>query len=137
MRGEYTVDAKGRLNFPAKLRDKFGEHFYIAKSIYDKCLVVYNETSWQEFQNKLKDKPQEIAAPIMRYVVGYACEAEPDKQGRIAISQYLRDFAGIVTNITIVSMGDTAEIWDTDLLRENDEIYDQAAIIKLAKKAQI
>ncbi len=137
MRGEYTVDAKGRLNFPAKLRDTFGEHFYIAKSIYDKCLVVYNEKSWQDFQNKLKDKPQEVATPILRYVVGCACEAEPDKQGRIAVSQYLRDFAGINTNITIVSMGDTAEIWDTELLRENDEVYDQSAIIKLAKKAQI
>ncbi len=137
MRGEYTVDAKGRLNFPAKLRDAFGEHFYIAKSIYDKCLVVYNEKSWQDFQDKLKDKEQDIAGPILRYVVGCACEAEPDKQGRIAISQYLRDFAGINTDVTIVSMGDTAEIWDTALLRENDEVFDQAAIIKLAKKARI
>ena len=109
MRGEYTVDAKGRLNFPAKLRNIFGDHFYIAKSIYDKCLIVYNEKSWTEFQEKLKDKPQEIAMPILRYVVGNACEAEPDKQGRIAITQHLRDFAGITSNITIVSMGDKAE----------------------------
>ncbi len=137
MRGEYTVDAKGRLNFPAKLRNIFGDHFYIAKSIYDKCLIVYNEKSWTEFQEKLKDKPQEIAMPILRYVVGNACEAEPDKQGRIAITQHLRDFAGITSNITIVSMGDKAEIWDTELLRENEEEFGQAAIMKLAKKAEI
>ncbi len=137
MRGEYTVDAKGRLNFPAKLRNTFGDHFYIAKSIYDKCLIVYNEKSWTEFQDKLRDKPQEIAMPILRYVVGNACEAEPDKQGRIAIAQHLRDFAGITSDITIVSMGDKAEIWDTELLRENEDEFGQAAIMKLAKKAEI
>jgi MraZ protein len=138
MRGEYTVDAKGRLNFPAKLRNTFGEHFYIAKSIYDKCLVVYNEASWKAFQDKLRDKPQEMSMPILRYVVGCACEAEPDKQGRIAVSQYLRDFAGITTNVTIVTMGDDkAEIWDTELLRENDEMFDQEQIKKLAKRLEI
>lgn len=137
MRGEYTVDAKGRLNFPAKLRETFGDHFYIAKSINDKCLVVYNEKSWQELQEKLEKLPTEMSMPLMRFVIGCACEAEPDKQGRIAISQYLRSFADIKTNVTIISMGNVAEIWDTELLAENDEVFDQASIRKLARKAGV
>ena len=78
-----------------------------------------------------------MSMPLMRFVIGCACEAEPDKQGRIAISQYLRSFADIKTDVTIISMGNVAEIWDTALLAENDEVFDQASIRKLARKAGV
>lgn len=132
MRGEYTVDAKGRLNFPAKLRSDFGDKFHIALSIYDPCLVVYNEESWQELIQKIEAMPMDSSMKLLRYIVGNAVDAEPDKQGRIALSSFLREKVGIKTNITIFSLGSKAEIWDTDTLIEN-EVSD-AEIRKIAKK---
>lgn len=134
---EHIVDAKGRFNFPAKLRAKYGEHFYITKSIYDKCLVVYNEEGWTDLEKKLSDLPTESGMPLRRYLIGGACEAEPDKQGRVAITASLRKFAGIETDIIVVDNGSCAEIWDTALWNEYNSEYSQDAIAKLAKKVKI
>ncbi|MDE7362352.1 MAG: division/cell wall cluster transcriptional repressor MraZ [Oscillospiraceae bacterium] len=114
MYGEYehTVDAKGRMNFPAKLREEFGEHFYICKSFNAKCLTVYTTESWEELKTSLKGKPSKAALPIERFLFGSACEAEPDKQGRIAIAPALRAYANITGEVVVVGLVDRAEIWD-------------------------
>lgn len=114
MYGEYehTVDAKGRMNFPAKLREEFGEHFYIAKSFNGKCLTVYTKESWETLRESLKGKPSKDALPIQRFLFGSACEAEPDKQGRIAIAPALRTYANITDSVVVVGLVDRAEIWD-------------------------
>lgn len=67
---EHTVDAKGRMNFPAKLRDEFGEHFYISKSFNERCLTVYTEKSWNDLRESLKGKPSKIALPVERFIFG-------------------------------------------------------------------
>lgn len=114
MYGEYehTIDAKGRMNFPARLREEFGEHFYIAKSFNEKCLTVYTKESWDALRESLKDKPSKVALPIERFLFGSACEAEPDKQGRIAIASALRSYANISTEVVVVGLVGRAEIWD-------------------------
>ena len=120
MYGEYehTVDVKGRMNFPAKLREEFGEHFYIAKSFNEKCLTVYTEESWNKLRESLKDKPSKVALPIERFLFGSACEAEPDKQGRIAIAPALRAYANITDAVVVVGLVGRAEIWDKGLWEE-------------------
>lgn len=119
---EHTVDAKGRMNFPAKLRDEFGEHFFISKSFNNKCLTVYTKESWNELREKLKGKPSKLALPIERFLFGSACEAEPDKQGRIAIAPALRAYAGITGEVVVVGMNDRAEIWDKALWEEYNNV---------------
>ena len=38
-RYDYTIDAKGRLNFPAKFRDAMGESFVVLEWV-DNCLFA-------------------------------------------------------------------------------------------------
>ena len=109
---EHTIDAKGRMNFPARLREEFGEHFYIAKSYNEKCLTVYTKERWEKLKEDLRDKPSKIALPLERFLFGSACEAEPDKQGRIAIAPALRNYANISSEVVVVGLEGRAEIWD-------------------------
>ncbi len=116
MCGEYThtVDSKGRMNFPAKLREELGDKFYISKTLRRKCLTVHTDASWQKIINKLQDQPAKLAQPLECFFFGGACEAEPDKQGRIALPASLRAFADIKTDVIVVGSNDHAEIWDME-----------------------
>lgn len=120
MYGEYehTVDAKGRMNFPAKLRDEFGEHFYISKTINSKCLTVYTKQSWEALEEKLRVMPTASGRQIQRFLIGGGCEVVPDKQGRIAIPAPLRTWANITSDVVVVGLVDCAEIWDKSAWEE-------------------
>ena len=137
MEFEHTVDAKGRFNWPTKLRERFGDKFHITKSIYDTCLVVYNEEGWNKLENTLSELPMEQEMPLRRYLMGCSCDAEPDKQGRIAISAKLRAFAGIETDIVVVDGGSKVEIWDAAQWNGYNDSITQGEIMKLAKKIKL
>ena len=58
MYGKYrhTVDPKGRLFVPSKLRDELGEAFYVTLGL-DHCLSVYTEAGWQSTLDKYNALP--------------------------------------------------------------------------------
>ncbi|MDR0248529.1 MAG: division/cell wall cluster transcriptional repressor MraZ [Oscillospiraceae bacterium] len=108
MTGEYNhnVDAKGRLFMPVKLREELGESFYVCKGL-DGCLFVYSPENWERLVQKVSQMP--ISARRVLFPTAYKCES--DSQGRILLTQKLRDHASLVKSVTIVGMGNHAEIW--------------------------
>ena len=114
MTGEYqhTLDAKGRLSIPARLREDLGETFYVTLSM-DKCLSAYSAESWQEFSDKVNAMPY-VKQRKMRPLFAHASKCELDAQGRILLPQNLRDYAGLTKNVTVVGCNNHAEFWDSD-----------------------
>ncbi len=116
MRGEYksTLDAKGRMNFPVKLREELGDVFMVSKTVDDKnrSLTLYTMEDWNELENKINSLPSVKTKGLRRYLITSSYEIEPDKQGRALIPQPLREFAGLKEDIVIVGVGKRAEIWD-------------------------
>ena len=92
----HTIDAKGRLIIPSKYRDVLGDNFVMTKGL-DGCLLVYDNTEWANFEEKLKDLPlaQKEARQFVRFFLAGACKAEVDKQGRFLVPGVLREFAEI------------------------------------------
>lgn len=111
--GEYAhnVDPKGRVIFPAKLREDLGIQFILTRGL-DNCLFVYSTTEWAEIQEKTKNLPMSKARAVQRFLFSSACVVEPDKQGRILIPQNLREHAGIDKDVMIIGVSTRAEIWD-------------------------
>lgn len=133
LRGEFksTLDAKGRMNFPVKLREELGASFIISKTIGAECIKVYAAEDWAELVAKIKNMPQTKTAAIQRFLFGSAFEIEPDKQGRVLIPAPLREYAGLTQDIVIVGLEGYAEIWDKakwDALNEAQDTEDLAAI---------
>ena len=133
MRGEFksTLDAKGRMNFPVKLREELGASFIISKTIGAECIKVYAAEDWAELVAKIKNMPQTKTAAIQRFLFGSAFEIEPDKQGRVLIPAPLREYAGLTQDIVIVGLEGYAEIWDKakwDALNEAQDTENLAAI---------
>ena len=111
--GEYShnIDAKGRLNFPAKLREDLGQRFIVTKGL-DDCLFVYSLEEWERLEQKIKELPMSKACTIQRYLFSGAWEVEPDKQGRILIPANLREFAGLEKDVLVIGASNRAEIWN-------------------------
>lgn len=114
MVGKYihTVDPKGRLFVPSKLKEELGESFYVTLGL-DHCLSVYTEAGWQAIVEKYNALPISQARK-MRFLFANAAKCEPDKQGRFLIPTTLRDYAGLKQEVTFIGQAGHAEIWDSE-----------------------
>lgn len=112
--GEYnhTVDAKGRLNIPAKFREQLNETFYITKGL-DECLFVFPEEEWKIFEEKLKALPltNKSVRGFVRLFFAGAAECSFDKQGRIIIPAPLREYAHLEKEAKVIGVGTRVEVW--------------------------
>ncbi len=113
--GEYqhTVDPKGRVIIPAKLREGLGEKFILTKG-FDNCLFAYSMEEWKNFEEKMKTLPltDKDARAFVRFFFAGATECEVDKQGRILIAQNLREYASIDKDVYVIGMAARVEVWD-------------------------
>ena len=112
--GEYrhSLDPKGRVNFPAKLREDLGDSFIICRGL-DNCLYVYRMSEWDKLVEKTSALPSSKARTIQRFFFASAVCCEPDKQGRVLSPQTLRDYAGLTGEIAVIGVSTRAEIWDS------------------------
>ena len=80
---EHSIDAKGRLFIPAKLREELGVTFYLAMGV-DACLAIYPQSTWDRFTEKFSSLPMS-QSKAMRPLFANAAKCELDSQGRIVI----------------------------------------------------
>jgi len=116
---EHSLDAKGRLIMPAKLREDMGEKFIITKGL-DGCLFGFSQKEWENFEAKLKTLPltNKNARDFVRFFLSGAMECEIDKQGRFLISSNLRKVATLEKEVVIIGVGTRIEIWNKDKWEE-------------------
>ena len=133
--GEYnhTIDSKGRLILPAKLRESIGDEIVITKGV-EGCLFAYDKRSWEEVGEKLNSIPTltriELRAVKRKFLAG-ANEMEVDKQGRFLVPQNLREYAGLDKNVVLAGVGDYIEIWDKE---KWDNLYETDVELEMALK---
>ena len=116
---EHTIDKKGRLIVPSKFRDSFKEYdvekLYITRGL-DKCLFIFTESEWKTQESKLKSISftKSDSRKFSRMYFAGASQLECDKQGRILIPKYLKDYAAIKRDVMIVGVSNRIEIWSKD-----------------------
>ena len=119
---EHSIDVKGRLIMPAKLRDDMGEKFIITKGL-DGCLFGFSQNEWANFEEKLKTLPltSKNARDFVRFFLSGATECEIDKQGRFLIVGNLRQYAHMDKEVVIIGVLGRLEIWDKQKWKEYNE----------------
>ena len=119
---EHSLDAKGRLIMPAKLRQDMGDKFIVTKGL-DGCLFAFSQEEWLNFETKLKALPlsDKNARNFVRFFLSGATECELDKQGRFLIPNNLRNAAGLEKEVVIIGVGTRLEIWNKNTWEKCDE----------------
>jgi MraZ protein len=112
--GEYrhSVDEKGRVAVPARFRAQLADGAVVSRWI-DRCLAIFPRSEWERLSERVAGLP--IADPgsraFQRFLFGGAVEAELDRQGRIVLPAYLREWAELEAEAVVVGSRDHAEIW--------------------------
>lgn len=109
-----SIDQKGRMSFPNKLREILGPEFYLCAGHDDHYIAVYSPEEFQVYRSKLYSVKGKAGSDIRRLLLSCADKQVPDKQGRIFITQTLRDHAEIGSEDEVVVIGseNRAEIWN-------------------------
>lgn len=114
----YSVDDKGRVNIPVKLKKNLLESangsFVITRG-FDGCLLLFPLDIWKhkvaEWKEKLNPYDAEDRS-FLRTMTHWANDVQLDKQSRITIPGELLGFAGISSEVILLGMLDNIEIWD-------------------------
>ena len=114
--GEYhhTIDNKGRIIMPSKIREDLGTNFYMTRGL-EGCLYVYPKSNWKNIIAKYKEIPDtKDKRYFMRIFLSGATNCELDSQGRVNIPTPLLDYAKLEKECLIIGVDDRLEIWSKD-----------------------
>lgn len=115
--GEYThtIDDKGRITIPAKFRGELATGLVVTRG-FDQNLMVFPVQEWEALAERISQRPlgDEDVRAFRRRVFSGAVDLTPDRQGRIVLPQYLRDFADIDGEVVIAGVFNYIELWNTE-----------------------
>ena len=124
-----NLDAKGRLAIPMKYRqllvDLCAERLVATIDTEERCLLIYPEGEWDLIQAKIEALPSfnPSARRIQRLLIGHATDIELDANGRILLSQPLREYAQLDKETVLLGQGKKLELWSKDLWNSRRDDY--------------
>ena len=112
---KHNLDSKGRIAMPVKFRNKLAGGAIITRGL-DRCLFVFTNKDWEVLAQKLIALPlsQANSRAFSRLMLAGAMDVEIDKQGRILIPDYLREYAGLKKETIFAGLYNRIEIWESE-----------------------
>jgi MraZ protein len=116
--GEYqhSLDAKGRIILPSRIRSQLESGLVIHKW-FDECLSIMAQADFTAWADRLRMEPRggdRRYREVLRFLFSGAHEDHLDKQGRITVPEFLRAWAGLERDITVIGAGSRIEVWNRD-----------------------
>lgn len=110
---EHSLDDKGRLTVPSRLRARLGDHFVLTIAPPEPCLALYPDPTWSEFCTKLEAASRKDARyrSFVRHLFANTEEITLDGQGRVVLPQALREYASIERDVVLVGTLTRVELW--------------------------
>lgn len=119
---EYSLDAKGRLILPARLRSQFDTKRALVSCYVDQCLAVW---TYEQFDRHLaRAQAMEVKGPggrnLARALSGWSADVEIDGQWRLTIPANLRAYAGLEPEQPVMVVGafNRIELWQVGLWQQ-------------------
>ncbi len=111
---EHAIDDKGRLSIPARFREALGKERTLVLTSAEGYLTAYPMEIWRAIEDRIRSNPAftRERRDFLRYVYSSAEDVVVDSQGRILISQALRQRVGITREVVIIGVMNEMEIWD-------------------------
>ena len=140
-----TLDAKGRMALPARLRgpvlDAAQGRLVVTLDPREKCLLLYPLPQWEDMQKKLEELPNadsdvQQLQRLQRLLIGHATDLELDGSGRVLLPQRLRQHCGLEKALAVVGLGKKIEIWAEREWEERVDAWKEANRAQDAEETQ-
>jgi MraZ protein len=132
----HSVDNKGRVNLPAKLRKyispEANDTFILTRG-FDQCIFAYPLDEWHSYEQAIRSLRSSSADSrfVMRHLLQYASEVQLDGQSRIMLPHNLLQFAEIVNEVLILGVLERIEIWNPviyeNYIKQQKATYEEVA----------
>jgi len=134
---EHTIDGKGRLILPARLKEELGDSFHLAMGT-DECLTIYPQAAWDALCQRAEELEDEEDIEAMEVFFAQTFRCVVDSQNRIVIPPQLRQYAELEKDVVIVGANSKAKIWNAKRWAEKNATYMTKDKMKaLARKVRL
>lgn len=132
----YSIDSKGRVNIPAKMRKNLSEEAnetFVVTRGFEKCIYAYPLDEWKKKEQSYEDLSEydEKSRFFLRTLLRFSEDVKMDGQLRIALPKQLTDFANIDKKVTIAGVMNHIEFWDPEeyekYMTSHDIAYEDVA----------
>lgn len=126
---KYSIDAKGRLAIPAKFRTNLVGGCVVTKGL-DNCLFIYPKEEWEKLAKKLSTLPisKKNSRAFSRLMLAGAMDLEIDRQGRVVLPKYLREYGKLKQKAVITGLYNRLEVWDVSRWRRYKSQAEQSSV---------
>lgn len=109
----HSLDDKGRLVIPAKMREELGGRAFIMKG-FDGALSIYKEDAFEKLVEQFNSLPfnKKASRDYLRVQLATVCQLDIDKAGRVQIPSQLLSKYQIGKDVVVIGTGDHIEVWD-------------------------
>lgn len=113
-RYDHSLDAKGRLILPSRLRTRLGTRFFLTAHL-EYCLALWPlETFQAEVESREAEAIDTWTRNAVREWFAKVAEVEQDTQGRVLIPAELRDYAALGREVIVIGVHNHVELWSPD-----------------------
>ncbi len=123
---EYSVDSKGRVAIPARMRSALNPEannsFTITRG-FEQCILLFPLDEWAKREAEIArlNTYRSEARSFVRTIMRWADEVMLDGQGRIVVPKSLIAFAGLEDAVLIIGVLDRIEIWNPNVFAAQAE----------------
>jgi MraZ protein len=112
----HALDDRGRMAIPARFRPRLAQGATLSRWL-DGCLGLFPLDEWDALADKIRRLPitDPRARAFARFMSSGAVAIEIDRQGRVLVPSYLREYARIGPGDEVVVVGalNRLEIWSS------------------------
>lgn len=108
-----TIDSKGRIILPSKFREELGDTVYVTSG-FENCVQILSADQFDRLREQIRQLPADKALSLQYILISPATQVGVSSQGRVMISQKLREDAFLSKDIVVVGMDTRIEVWDKD-----------------------
>jgi transcriptional regulator MraZ len=132
----HTLDAKGRLIVPSRLREELENDHLVLTLWPDGCIAMWSGPGWRELEAMLKEQRRSDtnARAVVRAIAAGAHQDTVDRQGRITVPPHLREWAGVTKDVVVAGALDHGEIWSPEKWAGEKSNFEAGRLEELARE---